>query len=147
MPERMRPAAEIVAKMKEQFEGADGRECFACRVTFSIFKGFPDVPTARTTNLETGEFIPVSSIKALPFGHDMRQALGQIEECCCRDRPAGPFDERFTIRDYHGNPVPDVQYRILTEGREICRGKTNAAGQTSRVTTQRFKFLTIEVER
>ncbi|MGF6372764.1 uncharacterized protein (DUF2345 family) [Paraburkholderia sp. RAU6.4a] len=65
----------------------------------------------------------------------------------CRNRPAGPFDERFTIRDYNGNPVPDVRYRILAEGKEICSGKTNAAGQTSRVTTQGFKFLTIEVER
>jgi hypothetical protein len=147
----MRPAAEIVAEMKyqfaEQFEGSDGRECFRCRLTFDLFKGFQDVPTARTTNLKTGEMIAVSPIKALPSGHDMRQALGDIEGCRCRGRPAGPFDERFTIRDYHGNPVPDVQYRILAEGKEVYSGKTNAAGQTARVTTQGFKFLTIEVER
>ncbi|NML32549.1 hypothetical protein [Paraburkholderia antibiotica] len=150
MPERMRPAAEIVAEMEshfnEAFEGSEERECISCRITFGIFQGFPDVPHARTMRRKTGEMIPTSSIKALPSGHDMRQALGEIQGCRCRNRPAGPFDERFTIRDYNGNPVENVHYRIFADNREICSGKTNAAGQTSRVTTQGFKFLKIDVE-
>ncbi|SDR48058.1 hypothetical protein [Paraburkholderia tuberum] len=151
MYERMRSAEAIIAEMKarfaDMFEGSDNRKCLDCRITFKIYKGWPDMPHAMTTNPKSGERIPINAIRALPSGYDMRQALGQGEGCLCRSRPAGPFDERFTIRDYNGNPVPDVRYRILAEGKEICSGKTNAAGQTSRVTTQGFKFLAIEVER
>ncbi|MGF6787961.1 hypothetical protein [Paraburkholderia sp. 35.1] len=151
MYERMRSAEAIIAEMKarfaDMFERSDNRECLDCRITFKIYKEWPDMPHAMTTNLKSGERIPINAIRALPSGYDMRQALGQGEGCLCRNRPAGPFDERFTIRDYNGNPVPDVRYRILAEGKEICSGKTNAAGQTSRVTTQGFKFLAIEVER
>ncbi|MBC8747222.1 MULTISPECIES: hypothetical protein [Paraburkholderia] len=151
MYERMRSAKEIIEEMKarfaDMFEGSDNRECLDCRITFKIYKEWPDMPHAMTTNPKSGEPIRINAIRALPSGYDMRQALGQGAGCLCGNRPAGPFDERLTIRDYNGNPVPDLRYRTLAEGKEICSGKTNAAGQTSRVTTQGFKFLTIEVER
>ncbi|MBB5418701.1 hypothetical protein [Paraburkholderia atlantica] len=151
MYERMRSAEAIISEMEarfsDMFEGSDNRECLDCRITFKIYKGWPDMPQAMAINQKSGKQIPINAISALPSGYEMRQALGQGEGCLCRNRPAGPFDERFTIRDSDGAPVPDVRYRIVAEGQEICTGKTNAAGQTSRVTTQGFKFLTIEVER
>ncbi|MCC8396203.1 Ig-like domain-containing protein [Paraburkholderia sp. MMS20-SJTR3] len=150
MAERMRSAADIIAEMKrkfsEAFEGANGQECISCRVTFKVFKSFPDVSYAQTMNQQTGEMIPTSLIKALSSGYEMRQAIGETQGCRCIDRPTGPFDERFTVRDRNGNPIANVPYRIFADNREICSGRTNAAGQTSRVATQGFKFLKIDVE-
>ncbi|MGF6964376.1 hypothetical protein OKW43_001381 [Paraburkholderia sp. WC7.3g] len=135
MYERMRSAKEIIEEMKarfaDMFEGSDSRECLDCRITFKIYKAWPDMPQAMTINQESGERIPINAIRALPSGYDMRQALGQGEGCRCRTRPAGLFDEEFTLRDANGSPLADTYYTIEWRG-FLTRGVTDSIGRTQR---------------
>ncbi|MCC8393689.1 Ig-like domain-containing protein [Paraburkholderia sp. MMS20-SJTR3] len=150
MAERMRPAADIIADMKkkfnEAFEGANGQECIGWRVTFKVFKSFPDVPYAQTMHHQTGEMIPISSIKALSCGYDMRHAIGEPLGCKCIPRSPGRYYERYVVKDDEGNPVPNVPYRILDSGKPIQSGVTDSQGRTERIATSRLKHVTLELE-
>ncbi|MCC8395741.1 hypothetical protein LJ656_24460 [Paraburkholderia sp. MMS20-SJTR3] len=133
-------------KFNEAFEGANGQECIRCRVTFKIFKSFPDVPYAQTMNQQTGEMIPTSSIKALPSGYDMRQAIGETLGCKCIPRSPGRYYERYVVKDDEGNPVANVPYRILARGKPIQSGVTDSEGMTERIATPQSKYVTLELE-
>ncbi|MEX3812561.1 hypothetical protein AB3X96_20245 [Paraburkholderia sp. BR13439] len=146
MYERMRSAKEIIEEMKagfsDMFEGSDGRECLGCRITFKIYKGFTDMPHAMTTNKKTGEWISINAIRALPTGYDMMRALGQDDECRCRNRSAGPFDEQFTLRDVNGLPLADTDYTIEWRG-FLTRDVTDSMGRTQRHKTNGAQALRI----
>ncbi|APA88924.1 hypothetical protein BJG93_26975 [Paraburkholderia sprentiae WSM5005] len=150
MYERMRSAEAIIAEMKahfaDMFEGSDDWECLDCRITFKIYKEWPDMPQAMTMNPKSGEWIRIDAIKTLPSGYDMRQALGEGEGCLCRNRPAGPFDERFLVKDEEGSPVTNVRYRIFANGKQIIAGVTDSDGWTERVVTPGLKFVELKVE-
>ncbi|MGF6937226.1 hypothetical protein OKW41_006388 [Paraburkholderia sp. UCT70] len=135
MYERMRSAEEIMEEMKarfaEMFEGSDNQECLDCRITFKIYKEWPDMPQAMTINQKSEEGIPINAIRALPSGYDMRQALGQGGGCLCRNRSASLFDEELTLRDANGSPLADTYYTIEWRG-FLTRGVTDSIGRTQR---------------
>ncbi|MEX3857205.1 hypothetical protein AB3X94_24720 [Paraburkholderia sp. BR10923] len=149
MYERMRSAKEIIEEMKagfsDMFEGSDGRECLGCRITFKIYKGFTDMPHAMTTNKKTGEWISINAIRALPTGYDMTRALGQDDECRCRNRSAGPFDEQFTLKDHNGRALPDTLYTVRLPSGELTHGVTDHAGRTARYRTRGAQSIDIYI--
>lgn len=150
MAETMRAAAEIVAGVKSLFaarlEGTTEHECFQCQLIFEIYKEFPDVSYGTSMNVTTGELIPISSIKALSSGYEMRQALGIFDGCRCNKQPPGRFDERFVVKDEEGKPVSNVRYRISANGKQVQTGVTDSDGLTMRVVTAGLKFVTLELE-
>ncbi|EDZ98118.1 hypothetical protein BH160DRAFT_6582 [Burkholderia sp. H160] len=64
--------------------------CGLCRITYSIFKSFPPMPSAQALNVETGEFFPFERVRSLSTGYAMVKALGYAWARNCRGRSRTP---------------------------------------------------------
>lgn len=56
------------------------------------------------------------------------------------------YDEQFTLLDDSRQPLADMRYRIVVDGKQVITGTTNASGQTERVTTRIASSLKLQLE-
>jgi hypothetical protein len=120
-------------------------ECLFCRVTYSIFERFPDVPSGLVMNVETGNFFLLAALRSYSSGYDMTEALGTAWACQCRERSADRFDEGFTLKDNAGKRLTGVRYRVRVGSSVLASGVTDSQGRTQRISTGDPKRLSVDV--
>ncbi|SMG57876.1 hypothetical protein [Paraburkholderia susongensis] len=119
-------------------------DCLLCRVTYSIFERFPDVPSGMVMNVETGNFFPLATLRSYSSGREMVEALGVAWACECRERSPNRFDEQFTLNDHAGKRLAGVRYRVRVGSSVLANGVTDSQGRTQRISTDDPKRLSID---
>ncbi|SMG56174.1 hypothetical protein [Paraburkholderia susongensis] len=110
----------------------DKEDCLLCRVTYSIFERFPDVPSGMVINVETGNFFPLATLRSYSSGRDMVEALGVAWACQCSE---DWFDQQFVLCDSRGNVLRDTYYTVRFSDNRFMHGVTDAEGRTRRYRT------------
>lgn len=133
----------------------DGETCPLCRVTYSVFENFPDLPDGMVLNAETGCFLPLATLRSYQSGYEMAEALGTAWACRCIERKGRAasrwwsksftYDQQYILKDGDGQPLANVSYRIVVDGERVITGTTNASGQTARVITRSASNLKLQL--
>lgn len=54
-----------------------------------------------------------------------------------------PYDEQFTLTDYHGNALVGVYYTVRTADGQLVHGTTDGAGRTERYITESSRTIAV----
>ncbi|MBC8721785.1 hypothetical protein F6X37_09320 [Paraburkholderia sp. 31.1] len=140
---------------QKQAGAAGEEECQVCRVTYSIYANFPPMPSAMAMNVETGEWFPQDRLRLYSNGYEMADALGYAWACDCRGRTAASaltskirtHDEYYVLKKSDGQPLANVRYRIVVDGKRVITGTTSQSGHTVRVVTRGTASLKLQLEK